>query len=107
MVNLKQIFGLNVQKYRKLRKITQEKLAEIVGVDSTSISSIETGKYFVSADNLLKIANALNVEVSELFEMENVETAENLYNDIIFILESYKDDCTILKSIKNYLKSII
>ena len=66
-MDLKKKFGLNVQKYRKLYKLTQEKLAEMVGVDSTSISAVETGKYFPTADNLAKIAEALNVSISAFF----------------------------------------
>ena len=54
-MNLKKCFGQNVQKYRKHRNLTQERLAELVGVDVTSISAVETGKYFPSADNLSRI----------------------------------------------------
>ena len=45
-MELKRELGKNIQKYRKLNKITQEKLAELIGVEINSISSIETGKYF-------------------------------------------------------------
>ena len=64
-MNLKENLGKNIQKYRKLNKITQEKLAEIIDLEINSISSIERGKYFPSPDNLVKIANALNVSISE------------------------------------------
>ena len=52
-MQLKKELGKNIQKYRKLNKITQEKLAEAVGLEINSISSIETGKYFPSPDNLV------------------------------------------------------
>jgi transcriptional regulator with XRE-family HTH domain len=54
-MQLKKELGKNIQKYRKLNRITQEKLAELIGVEINSISSIETGKYFPSPDNLVKI----------------------------------------------------
>ena len=60
-MNLKENLGKNIQKYRKLNGITQEKLAEIIDVEINSISSIERGKYFPTAENLVKISNALNV----------------------------------------------
>ena len=44
-MNLKENLGKNIQKYRKLNKLTQEKLAEAVDVDINSISSIERGRY--------------------------------------------------------------
>jgi len=39
--NILEIFGENVQKYRKERQISQEKLAEIAGVHRTYVGMIE------------------------------------------------------------------
>ena len=61
-MDLKKLLGINIQKYRRLRNLTQEKLAELTHLDSTTISAIERGKQFVSADNLRSIAKALNIE---------------------------------------------
>ncbi len=106
-MNLKKLFGQNVQKYRKLKKLTQENLAEIVGVDTTSISSIETGKYFISAENLSKIAQALNINVSDLFYFDNLSSKEETYEEIIYLINSFKDDSVRLNAIKNFLKAIL
>ena len=57
-MNLKESLGKNIQKYRKLNNITQEKLAELINVEINSISSFERGKYFPSPDNLVKISEA-------------------------------------------------
>ena len=40
------LFGKRVSELRKARKLTQEQLAEIVGLDSKQIGNIETGYSF-------------------------------------------------------------
>lgn len=106
-MNLKKLFGLNVQKYRKLKNYTQEKLSEIIGIDPASISAIETGKYFVSAENLYKLSQALNVKISDLFNFENLSSNETTYEEIIKLLSYFKDDSVRLNAVKNFLKALI
>lgn len=106
-MNLKKLFGLNVQKFRKLKKLTQENLAEIIGIDATSISAIETGKYFVSAENLYKLSQALNVEIADLFTFDNISSNEKIYEEIIELLSYFKKDSVRLNAIKNFLKALI
>ena len=62
------IFGSNVQKERLRQKISQESLAEIAELDRTYISSMERGKRNVSLLNIIKVANALSIPPSQLFE---------------------------------------
>ena len=88
-MNLKENLGKNIQKYRKLNKITQEKLAEIIDLEINSISSIERGKYFPSPDNLVKIANALNVSISDLFCFKENLSCEDYQNEIISAVEFF------------------
>ena len=106
-MNLKKNFGKNLQKYRKFRGLTQEKLAELVGVDVTSISSIETGKYFPSADNLNKIVEVLQIQFSDLFEFDSLGSEEELFNDIMNLVASLKNDRKRLISVRNFVKSLI
>ena len=106
-MNLKKCFGQNVQKYRKYRGLTQEKLAEIIGLDVTSISSIETGKYFPSADNLTKIVEALGIKFSDLFEFEILDNNEDILNDIVSMVSSFKNDNKRLNAVRNYIKALI
>lgn len=106
-MNLKKCFGQNVQKYRKYRNLTQEKLAELVGVDVTSISAIETGKYFPSADNLVKIVEVLQVQFSDLFEFDSLMSNEEIFNDIVEIISAFKDDKKRLNAVRNFVKTLI
>jgi putative transcriptional regulator len=50
--------------------MTQARLAEIVGVSRQTINAIEQGKYNLSTILAFKIANAFEMKVDELFEME-------------------------------------
>ncbi|WRS28446.1 helix-turn-helix transcriptional regulator [Oscillospiraceae bacterium MB08-C2-2] len=63
--------ALNIAYYRKKEDLTQEQLAEAVGVSRTHISNIEATKMdkSVSLDVLFDIADALKVGVGALFEI--------------------------------------
>ena len=52
MDNLKKQLGQNIKLIRKAKKLTQEKLAEIVGIGTPNISYIESGKFAPSIDTL-------------------------------------------------------
>ncbi len=64
-----QIFGSNVQKYRKERQISQEKLAELAGLHRTYIGMIERAEKNITLCNIEKIAKALNIEIKDLLEV--------------------------------------
>ena len=66
--NILEIFGENVQKYRKERQISQEKLAEIAGVHRTYVGMIERAEKNITLRNMEKIANALGVKIKDLLE---------------------------------------
>ena len=55
---------------RKRKKITQEQLANLVGVSRQSINAIERGKYTPSTALALKISEIFNSNVNSLFELE-------------------------------------
>ena len=64
---LKKVFGNRVKHYRNLLGYSQEKLAELVGISSHTISYIERGKNFISMTKLSVLCNALQVEPYQLF----------------------------------------
>jgi len=59
--------GRKVQKLRKEKELTQERLAEKVGVSTTWIGYIETGYKRPNLKMIYKIANALGVKVKDIF----------------------------------------
>ncbi len=64
----KELLGLKIKEVRKQRKVTQEKLAEILNLDVGYISKLEVGRNFPTIGTLERIAEALGVELYELFQ---------------------------------------
>lgn len=91
MNSLKEKLGARIQEIRKSKKITQERLAEMIELDIPNISNIERGKRFVSSTTLEKIINALNIEAKELFDFEHKKSRQDLISDINQIITTSTD----------------
>ena len=59
---------LRIKEVSKSQGVSITKLAELVGITQPNMSNIANGKTSPSLDLLERIAAALNVSVSELFE---------------------------------------
>lgn len=70
-ISVKKMLGLKIKELRKFRKMTQEQLAELIGIEPNNVSKIEIGKNYPTPENLAKIASALNIEIHELFMFDN------------------------------------
>ena len=79
---LHETLSQNIKKYRK-GKFTQEQLAEKIGVSSQNITDIEGKRRWPREATLVKIAEALDIEVYQLFVQQDCsavnieETDEN------------------------------
>lgn len=89
-MTLKQDLGQRIQKLRKDKKITQEQLAEMVGIDPKNISRIEKGNNYPTAENLTSIAKALNVDIYELFVFNKIPLTQ-MKEEIIEALDNEKN----------------
>ena len=63
-------FGNRLRKLRKDRKLTQQQLAELLGVKNSVISFYEVGERIPSPDILRKLALALHVTADYLLGIE-------------------------------------
>ena len=61
-------FGARIAAVRKSRGYTQQELAEEINMSVVAIAYIETGKRWARLGTLTKIANALQVDVADLFK---------------------------------------
>lgn len=109
MKTLKEKFGHRLQEIRKSLGLTQESVAEKIDMDTPNLSNIENGKRFMSPENIEKIANALGVEVKELFDYEHHNQKENLIEEIkaflsIADLEDISFVYKFIKDLKQYKK---
>ncbi len=90
-MNTKELLGLRVKEFRKQKKLTQEKLAETIGVDNGYISKLEVGQNFPSITTLEKIADVLDVELYELFRYTNYKS-KNFKEEINMIYDKLNKD---------------
>ena len=100
-MNVKKSFGEKVKRFRKQRNLTQEKLAEMIGIDTPNLSNIERGKRFVSAETLEKIIKSLNIMEKDLFDFEHLKSKDDLINSINTILNESD-----IKEIEYYYRMI-
>jgi putative transcriptional regulator len=59
-----------IKVFRAMHDMTQEDLAQTIGVTRQTILAIEKGKYVPSLDLAFKIARHFNVNVEEVFTYE-------------------------------------
>lgn len=71
-MDILQVFGDNVRKYRVVRRLSQEQLAERCGLHRTYISAVERHKRSISLNNIQRIANALEIDPYLLFMEEDI-----------------------------------
>ncbi len=69
-VNARKIksIGERIRKARKQNELTQERVAEMVGVSATYIGFIEQGQRIPSIKTADKLARVLNIKLSDLFK---------------------------------------
>lgn len=67
-MEIKSKVGKRIKEIRKKKSISQKDLSFSADLDRTYIASVESGQRNISIVNLEKIANALDVTLSELFK---------------------------------------
>ena len=66
--DIQKSFGSTIRKLRISKGISQETFADLCNLHRTYISDIELGKRTVSLENIERIAIALQVPITKLFE---------------------------------------
>ena len=62
------LIAKNIRKHRLRLDLSQEDLAERANLHRTYIGSVERGERNISIDNIERIAAALEIEITMLFE---------------------------------------
>jgi transcriptional regulator with XRE-family HTH domain len=63
------ILAHNVRKYRDAKKLSQEALANLAGVERSQVSRIERGILNTSVSVIFTLARALEIEPGKLLEV--------------------------------------
>ena len=102
-MNIKSLFGKKVKEKRLQLGLTQDELSEKIGISPKSLSQIELGNNFVSAENLSEICKALNTKPSILFDFDNENDNQTIYN---YVSDKLLKDKNILNKIYKIIKII-
>ena len=100
----RELLSRNIKRFRNRMGLSQLHLALELGISTTFLSDIETGKKWVSAQTLSQIAKALKIEVYELFKPE-----QTLRDDVSAAVAQYLDDVdeAIIKSIEEVVRPAV
>jgi len=63
----RKILGDSVRFYRREANLTQEKLAELVNLNSKYLGEVERGEKIISIEALLRVARAVKTPIREFF----------------------------------------
>ena len=81
------IYDYSIKEIRKSKGLTQEQLSEMIDIETSSLSGIESGRFYPSLHVLEKIASVFDVELIEFFKFSSVNLPENLDKAIFDIIE--------------------
>ena len=102
------LLGQRIRSARLSAGLSQEQLAEMVGLTSQHISHTEVASTKISLPSLVKVANALNTSVDKLLSDNIMDSKTHLLTDFQLLL----DDCDgdevyiILQAAESIKKSI-
>lgn len=83
MYDPKRLVGERVQLLRKRKGLSQEELANKVGIDTKSLSRLERGAHFPSLETLEKVRVELGVELKDFFDFDQRPSAEEMRDFLI------------------------
>ncbi len=90
-------FGEKLKTLRKGQKLTQQQLADRLGVAKSIVSYYESGDRFPSYDVLVKIARTFHVTTDFLLDMERTR--------ILDVSDLTEEDINVLEIVANALRN--
>lgn len=92
-------FGENLKNLRKLKKLSQEDLAEKVNVSRQSISKWETGEAYPEMNNLLMLCKIFHCKINDLVNDSIIDVDaldENVKNEVVTLKKEEQHKMKIL-----------
>lgn len=105
MSEIKKNLGKKIKYYRELKGLTQEQLAELLDFNCRSLSFIECGTNFATAETLEKLCKYLEVTPKQLFDFEYYfKEPVDIKNEIISLIDRNNDKIIdVYKIVKGFL----
>ena len=105
-MSIKELIGSRIKSLRRGKGLTQEALAERIGISSKYLSSIERGKENPTLDTLIQLASALNVELFEIFlYAHEISNSKELKEGIQSLIE--EADMDKLRFVTKLLRAVL
>lgn len=103
-LEIKKLLGQRIKELRTKKGLTQDQLTEKLNVGQRTLSKIERGNAFVSAETLAKLLTALDVGIDELFNFGYLQEKEAIKVELIDAIQHEKVDISIMYRIYKSLK---
>ena len=103
MGQIKKLLGQRIRELRKSKGITQEELAEMLGIGTPNISYIENGKFAPSMENFEKLVNIFDVEPYELYKFPIKESKEEILDKLF---KALKEDEVLLMQVYKFYQAL-
>lgn len=96
----------NIKFLRMSKGISQQSLADKVGIDRSTISRIENNEIETTIDNAIKISEVLNTSLPDLLNKDlTIEGNNTSFDELELLFDKHKDILT--QDDKDYIKFII
>ena len=95
--------GQRIMVRRKALRMTQEELAEILGVSTQMISNLELGKKAIRPENLVRVCEALNLSADFVLTGLNTQTAVDVVAEKLIQLS--EEELRMVGDLINYMNS--
>ena len=105
MAKIRDLLRQRIRQLRKKSGLSQERFAELLGIDPNSVSRIECGVHDPSLDTLERIAKIFKVEMRDLFLFSNKESAEEMR---VFLIQTASElDVEKLREVVRAVRKIL
>jgi len=104
----RRFIGLRIRNRRKELGLSQEKLAEAIGITYQQLQRYENGKGHLNTDRLQALSDALNVPIAYLFEDKTTDRVTIGESDAVYITQEEREFVESLRKINDeeYKKSL-
>jgi transcriptional regulator with XRE-family HTH domain len=106
-MDIKSQLGQKIKRLRQKRGLTQEKFAKMINISLRTLSGIETGENFMTAQTLENILTCLNITPDELFNSDHIKPTSELLEEIERSITSVQNDREKIENIYKIIKAIV
>lgn len=101
----KEIIGRRIKELRKSRKLSQEILAEKLGIEPRQLSKLETGKHYPSFETMNNLLEILKISYEDFMNMGHLNSSLELEREITAMISALEENQRVI--VYKFLKSLI